>query len=77
MHSWKNTEGEATIWVIERGIHDRFQVITCTANIDGVRREAHNLFTILKGREDFEDATGEHKWKGETSSQPPTSIRIC
>ena len=58
MHTWKSTNGEKTIWDIEKGIENRFYIVAFTSNCDGVRREAHNLLKLLKGREDFEDITG-------------------
>lgn len=73
MQSWKSTKGEPTIWAIERGIHDRFHVITYASNINGVRQEAHNLFTIQRGREDFEDITGNWRAKVEGGDLIPTT----
>ena len=73
MKTWKGTNGEKAIWDIERGIENRFHIIVFVDNIDGVRREAHNLLKLLRGREDFEDITGDWRAKVEGGDLIPTT----
>ena len=73
MKTWKGTNREKAIWDIERGIEDRYHIVVYVENVDGVRREAHNLLKMLRGREDFEDIAGDWRARVEGGDLIPTT----